>query len=414
MGRYSPESQVTVARFVRQRDGAETVVGLPGGGVFLALPHEAVEVLDWLSAGQTCGEVRKRFLDLYGEDLDLGAFLTDLESRGFVQAATAAPGEARPGTEPAPGSGSKSHHFTFIPARAARALFHPLSGGFAFALFVAAVVALVLEPRLMPGWRNLAFEEHVLRTALALLILDLLGAFLHEMGHLLAARAQGVGARLGIGHRLWVLVAETDITGVWALPPRSRYLPFLAGPLVDVLSASVLVLLLFAGERGLLSIGDTTVRILAALVFIYCLRLVWQCYFFVRTDFYYVIATAFRCKNLMGDTETYLANLMRCLLRRDGTRDQSHIPRREMRVIRGYALVWLAGRAVALWILITVALPLSLHYVRLVVAEIHRGLTVGTLDVAASVLLTAASLILFGTGLWLWIRQLLTTRSLRR
>jgi hypothetical protein len=50
---------------------------------------------------------------------------------------------------------------------------------------------------------------------LLVMVIGYATVFLHEMAHLVAARgAVGVSSRLGISHRLWYLVAETDMTGV--------------------------------------------------------------------------------------------------------------------------------------------------------------------------------------------------------
>ena len=60
------------------------------------------------------------------------------------------------------------------------------------------------------------------------------GIFVHELAHLIAARAVGVNSRMGISHRLWYLVAETDLTGLWSVTRNQRYLPMLAGMIVDL------------------------------------------------------------------------------------------------------------------------------------------------------------------------------------
>ncbi len=39
---------------------------------------------------------------------------------------------------------------------------------------------------------------------------------LHELGHLATARAAGAPARISLGTRLQFLVAQTDVSGVWA------------------------------------------------------------------------------------------------------------------------------------------------------------------------------------------------------
>src|SRR6185436_7611074 len=146
-----------------------------------------------------------------------------------------------------------------------------------------------------------------------------------EFCHLLAARAAGVKSRIGIGNRLWVLVAETDLTGLWAVPRNRRYLPLLAGPISDGVFASLIVFLLYSQSHGHLHLSSGMVGILRACLLLYLARLLWQLFFFVRTDFYYVIALFFGCKNLMKDTQRFIQSRLSYLFRGRSKEDQSRI-----------------------------------------------------------------------------------------
>lgn len=401
------ERRVVLRPFVRQADGPETVIGRPGDGVFLAIPNQALQVLDWLAEGATIGEAGRRHRAACGEEADLTDFLAQLEARGFVQVLPAgqdgAPAPAPDGPAPA------ADHFAWISQRTAAWVFNRVTVTAAVALVVSGAAVALARPRLLPGWRALAYEDGILPVALALLAIDLFATFVHEMAHLVAARARGVGARLGLGNRLWILVAECDLTGLWRLPPRQRYLPLLAGPLADGATAAVLVLTLLAASRGA-PLPPAATRAAQALLMIYLLKLAWQLYFFLRTDLYYVVAGLLRCKNLMGDTETLLANQVRRLLRRRGLVDQSHIPVRERRVIRAYAAVWVAGRIAALFVLVAITLPLVLHYVGVVAAGLRDGAGASPYRFVESVTVSATSVLLFAAGCWLWVRNALARR----
>jgi hypothetical protein len=54
-------------------------------------------------------------------------------------------------------------------------------------------------------------------------VLFALTATVHELAHLAAARSLGVPARIGLSTRLFYLVAQTDVSGIWAAPRRARY-----------------------------------------------------------------------------------------------------------------------------------------------------------------------------------------------
>src|SRR5205823_1988045 len=110
--------------------------------------------------------------------------------------------------------------------------------------------AAAADPGIVPGPQALVFHAHIALMALALVAAAAAGLYLHELAHLLAARACGVPARIRPGRRLWFIVAETDMTGIWLASKRQRYLAFLAGPLADVVSAAVLLVLLWAQRHG--------------------------------------------------------------------------------------------------------------------------------------------------------------------
>src|SRR5688500_19707863 len=83
---YTRETRVSVHPFSRQLENGEFIIGRPDTGVFLALPAEAVEVLDQLAGGRTVGEAQDLFQQQHGELLDMDDFLGFLETKGLVQA----------------------------------------------------------------------------------------------------------------------------------------------------------------------------------------------------------------------------------------------------------------------------------------------------------------------------------------
>lgn len=407
---YAKSDLIEVEAFSRQPDGEEVVIGLPDRNAFLSLPAEALEILDSLARGRTVGEAQAEFARAHGIEPDVDDLLQHLEQRGFLRVRGRDAGP-QPRRQAGGADGSVRYHFAQIPEATAKRFFGPLPLAICFATIAAALAAAAYRPHLIPGRFSLVFTEH--RTA-KLFILSLIAygtIFLHEFAHLLAARAQGVKSRLGISNRLWILVAETDMTGLWAVPGRQRYLPVLAGPLLDSFSAAVLFLVLFAQSNNLFMLPLAVDQIMRALIFIYLLRLLWQCFLFVRTDFYYVITTFFGCKNLMKDTQTWLKNLV---LRATGSRqltDQSHIPPRERRVIRLYSVLWVLGRGLAFFSLFFITLPVLFRYLRGAGAALQRGLAGNPYQFFDSLAVGVLNLMPLMIGLSLWITSLVRRRE---
>lgn len=408
MSKYPDEAAVTVYPFSRQEEGNEILIGRVETGTYLALPADAVEILDHLAAGRTVGEARELYRRKYAEIPDMEDLLQFLAQKGFISAGPSGRGRGGPPEKPA--AARPRNHFERIPQSLARRIFSTTVIKAGWIVIVLAIIASALEPGIVPGRTSLYFAKHRALYALSLFLLGYLAVFIHEMGHLVAARAVGVGSRLSISHRLWVLVAETDLTGLWSVAKRERYLPLLAGPLLDAVSAALLLLTLFAHARTWISLPGPMAPLLEALVFLYLMRLVWQCFFFVRTDFYYVIASFFNCRNLLGDTEAYLRNRL-ASFGWGASRDQSHIPPGEARVIRAYAPIWLVGRALSLSVLVLVTLPLAFKYVREVSLTLGAGYASDPYAFVDSIVLAGLTLVPLGAGLGLWITSLIKSWS---
>ncbi|MGD2116403.1 MAG: hypothetical protein PVG07_15215 [Acidobacteriota bacterium] len=401
---------MTVFPFTRLDEDGEVIIGRPETGTFLVLEPSAVEVLDWLADGSTVDEARRRYRELHGEPLDLGPFLEHLSRKGFLRIGrNGAPPDDHEAAESTSGTdGVRRFHLEAITPEAARRVFNtPVLTGVGL-LLGAAALALAARPDLIPSWRALYFPEGLGTFGTTLLVLSLLLIAVHELAHLVAARAVGVSCRFGFGTRLWVPVAETDMTGVWAVPRRKRYLPFVAGPLADATGAALCVLFLFAEAEGWLAAPPWAVRFAGALLLIYGMALLWQCYLFVRTDFYYVLANLLRCKNLMEDTRVFVGNLAARALPRIRVRDQSHLPEHERRAVRWFSLAWIGGRGVALAALVWIQLPLAWSYLILLGGALTGSAETrpdpGTLAIAVLAVTTLA------LGLTLWIRNLYRRR----
>lgn len=405
MPRYAADSHVLVESLARQPEPDGILVGRKDLGTFLLLPADAVDVLDDLAAGLTVGEAQLRHHQRHGETPDMEDFLGSLEQHGFVR--PAAPPGSRVGTEEPVAPPVKAYHFEWISERWASRLYEtPMlaAGALLIALAVAAIAA---RPSIVPGWRAAYFPTNTAAGLLFLMLTGLFTTFLHEMGHLVAARARGVSCRFGIGNQLWFLVWETDMTGIWALPRGKRYLPILGGPLVDLLSASALLLIFFVSASGWVALPPRALRFGQALLFVYLMRIIWQCYFFLRTDFYYALANLLRCRSLMQDTRVFLKNLAARFFRIGKTTDQSHIPRAERRMVHVYSVIWLVGRGLAFTLLIFIQIPLLFHYLALLVSRIRDGtLTSAPSDPLVPLLAASFFSLFLLAGLGLWIKRL--------
>jgi putative peptide zinc metalloprotease protein len=402
--------RVIVFPFTRRVEGEEITIGRGDGASFLALPAEAVEILDDLASGATLDEAQARYRERHDETPDVMELVETLEAEGFVQRENAesrsdkAAIKLRENRVLRPVG--KKYHFSKFPESLAKGIFSlPVFavGGTLVALAVAAVAA---DPSFVPGADALFFSERLGLAMLWLVPLLMLQICLHEMAHLVAARARGVPVRFGVGNRLWLLVLETDMSGVWMLPARQRYLPILAGSLLDMATVSGLLLVLAAEHHAYLNLSADALGILRALTVMYLYQIIWQCFLFIRTDFYYAISTFFGCKSLMHDTQVFLRNQWARWTGKGSQIDQSALPAWESRVVRGYSTVWLAGRALAFYLLFFVQVPLIAKYFLMLWRAIVDGLAGRPIPSPVVLVPVIFMLATFGLGMYFWLRSL--------
>ena len=243
----------------------------------------------------------------------------------------------------------------------------------AVAAFIAAGFTLAAVTGSLPGysaffalpWPGLTC---VLAAVICMVILSL-----HEFCHLAAARAAGVDGWFGWGTRLFFLVAQTSVPGLWLASRGVRLRVFLAGMTSDLVIFS-------ACSIGMASTpaAGTAHRILALASLIALLGVVEQFLFYMRTDVYLVVQELAGCKNLFGDATEYLCYLAGRLARRSAPARPSPLaglPPAERRPVRLYAAVVLAGCAATVPVIAFYAVPVEVGvYVR-AVHEFARGLS---------------------------------------
>ncbi|MFC5946366.1 hypothetical protein ACFPZ4_33675, partial [Micromonospora harpali] len=219
----------------------------------------------------------------------------------------------------------------------------------------AAAVTALLAPGVLPSHRDLLWSPHASLVLAGNAAVAWSIVLLHELAHLLTARAHGVPGRLGLGTRLQFLVAQTDVSGIWAAPRSARLTVYLAGMAVNVVVASVAVLVHAAAAPG--TVAD---RAAAGVLLLAVLPLPVQFLVFMRTDVYFVLQDVAGARNLYADGAAYARWWLRRAARRPGVDPSLALPARERRAVRWYALLLVVGTAACLAVAATVTVPFTL------------------------------------------------------
>ena len=405
MSKYTSSTLISVYPFTRQQDDSEVIIGQVETASYLVLPVEAVEILDFLALGKTVGETRSIYKEKYGENPDIEDLLEVLEEKGFIKALLKNESSQFLWTLKPKQDNKVRYHFSDFSQSLAQNIFgsNVLIG--CSAIVSLALILILKDSSLLPNWKAYYFPRNTTLMILIMVVLDGITLFLHEMAHLIAARAQGVNCRMGISNRMWTLVAETDMTGIWSIPRRKRYLPFLAGPILDIVCAAILIIIFFAQKQNWLNLSPLIYELGRALLLNYLLGLLWQMNFFMRTDFYYVIANYFKCKSLMKDTEVFFKNQFCRIFSRIQRIDQSHIPIKERRIIYLYSIFWVVGRITEIATMILITLPLMWNYCAKLYSVIKSGFNVNPYAFIDALFLIVLALVPMSLGFFLWIRS---------
>jgi hypothetical protein len=338
---------------VTEDDGV--MVGRPDIGSYAVFPAEGAEALRMLDAGKSLTQVAAWYEETCGTSLDVDDFLAVLADLEF----TLGDGEDEPPQAPVRWQRLGRWAFSW-PALACYAV-----------VTVAACVAMARFPYLRPSYRHLFFTRYLSLIPIAMAAATIPLVLLHESFHALAGRRLGLPSTLTIGRRFYYLVGETRLDSLFSVPKRKRYLPFLAGTIVDVVVLSALTLI--AGLLHSQGFPSWSYGFCLAIAFALVLRLIWQVQFYLETDFYFVISHALRCPDLHRAAKFYLKTRVFRLLHRappqggaDGGADWSD---RDQAFARWYAPLLVIGYGFSLFTLLWAGIPSLIRFAEILIAR---------------------------------------------
>jgi hypothetical protein len=339
-------------------DGEDFIVGDPRSSVYVVLPAIGVQVLELLRSGRTLGEVSVHVHREIGRDVDVLGFAQSLLDLGF-----ASPAESVKETS------EKMDWASRAAPRWLRRCFSPVAWVGYAASAIAAIALFAIRPTLFPRASDIFFLDTPVRSIAALTVIIYALAAAHEGCHWLAARAEGVSARIRISRRLYFLTLEIDLTGLWSLPRRRRYSTLLAGMAFDTALLFPLLLARFGVGAGWWHLGDATERLLAAVTFVQIMALTTQFWIFVRTDVYAVLITAAGCVNLSRVNQLMVRRTLRIMTpQQEEELHDSH--ERDIAVARWYRWIYVLGIGAAIWFFVAYFAPSTIRLVTFIGASI--------------------------------------------
>jgi len=360
-------------------------------GEFFEMPQPAVEAIESLAKGIPLNQIEQELLIKYpDEDINIVDFLAQLEDMGFLitEKEYSIYSENELDLKIEEYSTSKS-------SRIGKLFFRNQVMPVYAILFCANIVFFISNPGLFPQPRDLfPFDSMVLNIIVSMVVSVILLA-IHEVGHVLAARAYGLKTNVRLGHRLILPVIETQMPSIWRLPRNSRNIPLLAGLIVDhtILFLS-LVILSFVPSLSVIITG-----IFGLIVLQLIMMSIYQCMFFMKTDLYYILQNVTGSYNLLENTEGLLKEKIPFIRQKNTT----VIYDKERNIVRGYAVIYIFGMLASGLILVFYVIPQLMYSFTI---SFDRLLLQTSLSLRLDAILFFAQFVIFaGVLLYSWSRK---------
>ncbi|MFD7894510.1 hypothetical protein [Streptomyces sp. NPDC059743] len=400
---------VTVHPLVYLDEGETTTLGRPDIDAYVILPSDGAELVRRLAAGDTPRQAARWYETTYGEEADVAGLVADLGEVGLLRlssggTATRAPATTDPadtatssasaGSADARASDARADEGPVRWQRFGKAVFSPPAAAVYALLVAAAVTASVLRTDLAPHYRHIFFSDYYTIVELGLFVGQVPLMLIHEAAHALAGRRLGLRTRLSIGRRLYFVVLETSMDGLVIVERGKRYLPMLAGLGADAVVWAVLTLIA-AGTRESDGSFSAPGRVCLALAFSTILRMVWQMYFYLRTDVYYLVTTVLGCTDLHGTSVQVMKNRYHRLRgRTERIVDESAFAPADRKAAQWYSWVMLIGYAVMLTSVVVAGLPTAYRFLTGVFGRLTGD--AAAVELADSATLVALNVLQFG------------------
>jgi hypothetical protein len=327
-------------------EGDEVVVGRLDTGSYAVFPADGAELLRRIGEGMPLSLASAWYEGNFGEPVDVDEFAMTLTDLGFVR---------EPGTERDPVRPVRLR-------RLGRVAFSPAAWA-CYAVIVALwLLAVSRASAILPHPSQIFFTGSLVLVQTAIVSGQVPLLFLHEGFHVLAGRRLGLPTRMGVSNRLTYIVFETQLNGLKSVPRRARYLPFLAGLVCDgvVFCSLDLTAELTRQGNGSFSLAG---RLCLALAFTVVMRMAWQLQLYLRTDLYYVFATALSCHDLHDASTALLRNrIWRALGRMHRVVDEQQWTEHDRTVGAFYGPFVIMGALVMVLITVFGSFPVTLKY----------------------------------------------------
>ncbi|MGG1676263.1 hypothetical protein ACIFOT_11020 [Neobacillus sp. NRS-1170] len=343
------ESFLSLVPLEIRKDKKHYIVEDKISGEFYEMPEVCIDAINLINQGEQLSAIEGLLKDKYpSEEIDLMDFAKQLLELELINEIDGIKVEVIE-------KNKESLGFLWISPLLGKFFFNKISLLIYSALFVSNIYLFISHPNLFPDYKDLFIFDYMMFNIPAWMIITFILVLTHEFGHVLAMRAQNLPTKLEVGHRLFLVVLETDMSGVWKLSSKERNVLYVAGLCFDtvVLSLALICQLNFASGSGIF------LSIMNVVVLDTFIRMVYQCCVYMKTDLYYVFENVSGCYNLMENAQR---NIRKWLPFQKSYLRDDVIFESERKTVYTYSIIYFIG------VILTVSLYFTFYIPQLIFA----------------------------------------------
>ncbi|VXB24833.1 conserved membrane hypothetical protein [Bacillus sp. 349Y] len=368
------DSRVSVNLSI-QENGEEYVVGSIYTNEYIEVPEEAVLIIQKLDGNLTLEEVSQWIKEEHNIEVDVLDFVNDLRELNFLETI-----DGIVLIEPK----NKILRNNKLTLLISNLFFNKASNLIYIFIFLSTIYLIFFYEGLFPSYKDILVFNQIGLSIFTIVLLTWALTIIHEVGHFLAAYKIDIPVKFNLSIRMYWLVAEADISGLWSVPRNKRYVPFLAGMAFDSLVLFISVILKIA--------VPLLENIASLLVLLITIRFISHFMVFLRTDVYYVIMNSLNVRSLHTTSIEYIKNKFQF-------NKLPEMKSNERNYIRIYSFVYLAGAILSLCMLAFYSVPSMVLMIRKTIDQLASVTTfTNFLDgcLALIVIIVNISLWMFG------------------
>src|SRR5258708_2589898 len=203
----------------------------------------------------------------------------------------------------------------------------------AIPVLIFAFLSLIALLKFFPKPADFFWSSYFSLCILSSFVFTWIAALMHEGAHLLIGRLYKIRGKLRLSHRLNYLVVETYFPDIYSVPKWGRIAIYISGIIVDMATVSVLYIWVFLFNSP----------IVKQFILLGWLSILWQFFFFMKTDIYFAIRELVGVENLYSYARLKFLNIFK------RKKTQFQLNEKENNIVKVYAIFMVVGSFVGLF-----------------------------------------------------------------